>query len=105
MRAFAFRYTPSKATQLLVSSTDLRFRNAYLALGPAAELLSYRVQEVTTDPCSSVSADRALVSAMMLSKKAVSSPWVVSKGMLPTYKRLAALAAFSATAYKGTGQN
>lgn len=99
LRAFALRYTPSKATQLLVSPTDLRFRKAYLALGPAAaELLSYRVQEVTADPCSSVSVATALVSVMMVSKKEVSWLWVVSKGMLPTYSRLAALPAFSAAA-------
>ena len=99
LRALALRYTPSKATQLLVSPTDLRFRKAYLALGPAAaELLSYRVQEVTADPCSSVSVATALVSVMMVSKKEVSWVWVVSKGMLPTYSRLAALPAFSAAA-------
>ena len=99
LRALALRYTPSKATQLLVSPTDLRFKNAYLALGPtAAELLSYKVQEVTADPCSSVSVATALVSVMMVSKKEVSWVWVVSKGMLPTYSRLAALPAFSAAA-------
>ena len=99
LRAFALRYTPSKATQLLVSSIDLRFRKAYLALGPAAaELRSYRVQEVTAEPCSSVSAATALVSTMMVSKKEMSSFWLVSNGMLPTYRRLAALPAFSAAA-------
>lgn len=85
LRQLVLKYTPSKATQLLVSSTERRFRKAYLALGPtAAEDLSYRVQEVTAEPCSSVSAATAPVSAMMVSKKEVSSAWLVSKGRLPT---------------------
>ena len=70
-----------------------------MALGPAAaEDRSYKVQDVTAEPCSSVSAATAPVSAIMVSKKAVSSACVVSKGMLPTYRRLAAFAAFSAAA-------
>lgn len=65
---------PSKAVQLLVSSTERKFRKAYLALAPTALDLSYSVHEVTAEPSSAeMLLAMAPVSVMTVSKKAVSS--------------------------------